>query len=235
MRNINNFLFLIISFSLVACHNEPKKKVEIEGKKVVGIDISHNQGKINWGELSSQKNYNIKFVIIRSTMGDDRLDKKFKRNFKKAKEAGYLVGAYHYYDPNENSTRQARNFLRHSHIKDLDIIPVLDIEKISRVQSKKRLLTGIRNWLRVVEKETGVKPIIYTGLSFYKDNLARDFSGYKYWIAAYSDKRSSDPVLRNSHIHQFTEKGRIKGIPERYTVDINVVDRDIFEEILWGK
>ena len=157
-------------------------------------------------------------------MGDDRLDKNFVVNLREAKKFGLLVGTYHYYDPNENSSRQAKNYLSNSRQEENDILPVLDIEKLSRIQPKKRLLKGISNWLKIVEKETGYKPIIYTGLSFYKDYLAKDFADYPYWIASYSDHRNGDDVVLSANIHQFSESKWIKGLHKKTKIDVNVVD-----------
>ncbi|MFO0743687.1 MAG: GH25 family lysozyme [Candidatus Paceibacterota bacterium] len=219
------FFFLLFSILCFSCkNNESKDDKNPKRKKVVGIDVSHNQGKIDWAKLANQKNYKVKFAIIRSTMGDDRQDKNFTYNFREAKRFGLLVGTYHYYDPNENSKKQAKNYLRNSKQGENDILPVLDIEKLSRIQPKKRLLKGISNWLQIVEEETGYKPIIYTGLSFYKDYLAKDFADYPYWIASYSDHRNGDDVVLSANIHQFSESKWIKGLHKKTKIDVNVVD-----------
>lgn len=218
------FLLSFISF----CIN-----VEAKGKPkpVKGIDISHNQDKIDWKKLASQKT--LKFVIIRSSMGDDRRDKKFSFNFSQAKKYKLLVGTYHYYDPNENSTRQALNYLKSSKQKENDIIPILDFENLSKVQSKTKLISGIKNWLSIVEKKTGYKPIIYTGLSFYKTYIEGNFDDYPYWVAAYSTKRKYDSDVLEADIRQISQSGKVKGI--RGSVDLNVTDSQKLKNILRKK
>lgn len=197
--------------------------------------MSNCQGNIDWYKLANQKNYKLKFAVIRSTMGDNRTDDKFVRNITQAKKEGLIVGSYHYYDPNENSSLQAENYLKNSRQDDCDIIPVLDIERFSNIQPTKRLLIGVKNWLNTVEKKTGHKPMIYTKLSFYKDNFAnkKEFKDYPRWIAAYSDNRVDDPHVVNAHIHQFSEKLWIKGIKKSDRIDGNVIlDSTDFQKIL---
>ena len=42
-------------------------------------------------------------------MGKNGKDVFFQRNWKGAQEEGFILGAYHYYRPNENSTQQFEN------------------------------------------------------------------------------------------------------------------------------
>jgi lysozyme len=231
MKKIIFFLIATLLIFFFSCKNKSDNK-ETLSKKVVGVDVSHCQGKIDWEKLSNQKNYKLKFVIIRSTMGDDRLDKNFAFNFKEAKKFGLIVGTYHYYDPNENSRKQAINYLKNSKQEQNDILPVLDIERMSKIQSRKKLLQGISKWLKIVERKTGHKPMIYTGLSFYKDYLAKNFKEYPYWIASYSAHRNSDQVLMSANIHQFSESKWIKGLDKKTKIDVNVVDTERLREIM---
>ena len=182
-----------------------------------GIDVSQYNGNIDWGKVKTQKKTKdpIKFVIIRSSVGVDK-DIRYEKNYKEAKEHGFIVGTYHYYRPNENSTKQFENFKATLHLAKGDIIPVVDIEVNSSVQSMKSLKIGLRNFITLVEDEFGVKPIIYTKLSMWEDFLQHDFSDCTLWIAAYSSKRRKDDVVKNAAIHQFTKEIRnIPGIPER--------------------
>ena len=51
------------------------------------------------------------------------------------KKKSFLRGAYHYFRPNENSTLQAQNFIKNVKLQPGDLPPILDIEKISNIQS----------------------------------------------------------------------------------------------------
>lgn len=105
-----------------------------------GIDVSQYNGKIDWSEVRHQSKTKdpIEFVIIRSTVGVDK-DIRYDKNYKEAKEQGFVVGSYHYFRPNENSTRQFKNFKNVIHLEKGDILPVVDIEVTSTVQSMESL------------------------------------------------------------------------------------------------
>ena len=222
-------LFIIISlaigfsYSENSTNNRPENPSISSSKYIFGIDISHYQGKIDWGEMRTS-HHPIEYVFIRSTMGVNGKDRHFKRNWKNAKKYNYIRGAYHYYRPNENSAKQFANFKSVVKIEDGDFIPILDIEKESRF-GRKKLREGVLNWLKLAEKEYGVKPMIYTGLTFYLHNLKGYVNDYPLWIAAYSGKHRLKKV--DWSFHQFTEKVSVKGI--RATVDGNDFQGDMNE------
>lgn len=183
-----------------------------------GIDVSQYNGDIDWEKVKSQKKTKdpIKFVIIRSSAGVQK-DIRYEKNYEEAKEHGFIVGTYHYYRPDENSNKQFENFKATVHLAKGDILPVVDIEAASSVQSMESLKIGLRNFVTLVEDEFGVKPIIYTKLSMWKDFLQYDFDDCKLWVAAYSTHRREEDVVKNADIHQFTKEIRnIPGIPEKY-------------------
>ena len=183
-----------------------------------GIDVSEYQGKIDWNSVKNQTKTQkpIVFAIIRSTMGGNAKDKRFDVNMAGARNAGLVVGAYHYYRPNENSQAQAENFIRNVNLKKGDIIPVVDIELSPSVQSWSSLKIGLRNYVTLIEKAYGEKPIIYTGKSIWESQLKEDFSDCKLWVAAYSPKRREDPTVKNAAIHQFSDEIRLPGIGSKH-------------------
>ena len=182
---------------------------------VFGIDISHYQYKINWEELRTS-HHPIEFIFIRATMGKDGIDRRFEENWKSAGKHKYLRGAYHYYRPNENSTEQFENYQSNVILKKGDFIPILDIEKESKLGDE-NLRKGVLNWLKLAEQKYGVKPMVYTGLDFYNLHLKGFIDDYPIWIAAYSGKDRLGDL--DWTFHQFTENVKIKGI--RTSVDGN--------------
>jgi lysozyme len=130
----------------------------------IGLDVSEYQGKISWSYVDTlEQKYPIHFVFIRATVGKDRVDHCFERNWEGAKVNKMIRGAYHYYRPNENSVAQAKLFIKTVALREGDLPPVLDIEKLPRNQSIDSLKVGLKRWLRIVESHYKVKPIIYTG------------------------------------------------------------------------
>jgi len=191
--------------------------------KSFGIDVSHYQGKINWNKVVKvQDSFPIFFVFIRATAGSVKVDRKFKTNWSKSKQKGFVRGAYHYYRPNENSILQANNFISTVHLQKGDLPPVLDIEDVPRIQSIGNLKIGLRKWLVKVEKHYGIKPIIYSGESFYNDHLYKDFSEYTCWVANYNFHVEN--IDKDWSFWQFTDKGSVRGIKEY--VDLNIYNGD---------
>ncbi len=70
--------------------------------QIVGIDVSKHTGIINWDIIKRQ---GVDFAYIKSTEGADYLDPRYLYNIKEAKDAGVLVGAYHFF----GFTAQAKN------------------------------------------------------------------------------------------------------------------------------
>jgi lysozyme len=192
--------------------------------KAIGIDVSEYQEKISWSFVDTlEQKYPIRFVFIRATVGKDRVDHRFERNWLGAKENKMIRGAYHYYRPNENSVAQAKLFIRSVDLHKGDLPPVLDIEKLPRDQSIDSLKVGLKRWLRIVESHYKVKPIIYTGEKYYADFLKEEFSEYLFWIANYNfyrEKIDSDWLF-----WQFTEKASVPGI--KTNVDVNIYNGDL--------
>ena len=196
---------------------------EIDGKSV-GIDVSEYQGDIRWSYVDTLENqFPIHFVLIRATVGDDRLDRKFKENWRGAKENKMIRGAYHYYRPNENSLEQAALFIKTVHLQKGDLPPVLDIERLPENQSIERLKIGLKRWLEKVEAHYKVRPIIYTGEKYYSDFLKEEFSEYLFWIANYNFYR--EKIDEDWLFWQFTERGTVPGI--KGNVDVNVYNGDL--------
>jgi lysozyme len=189
------------------------------GYIVHGLDVSMYQGAIDWDRLGKiNKTLPVSFVIMRATMGGLGQDREFRRNWRSATEKGLVRGAYHYYNPNVNSTLQAENFILTVDLDRGDLPPVLDIEKLSTVQDVEALRRGVLNWLQLVEKHYGVRPILYSGANFYSSYLADYFAHYPLWVANYRPLKR--PISSEWIIWQFTEKGTMTGI--RGFVDMNV-------------
>ncbi|MFC0776699.1 glycoside hydrolase family 25 protein [Flavobacterium sp. HJSW_4] len=192
--------------------------------KVVGIDVSEFQGKVDWEEVEIlDEKYPVQFVFIRATAGNDRVDRQFKRNWEGAKENKFMRGAYHYYRPNENSIEQADLFIKTVKLQKGDLPPVLDIEKLPKNQPLDSLKKGLKRWLNKVEKHYQVRPIIYSGERYYSDFLKEEFSEYLFWIANYNFYR--EKIEDDWLFWQFTEKASLPGIKHR--VDVNIYNGDL--------
>ncbi len=192
--------------------------------KVIGIDVSEFQGKVDWEDVEIlEEKYPVSFVFIRATAGNNRVDKKFAENWAGAKENKIMRGAYHYYRPNENSIEQANLFIKTVHLQKGDLPPVLDIERLPKNQSLDSLKKGLKRWLTKVEAHYQVRPIIYSGERYYADFLKEEFGEYLFWIANYNFYR--EKIEDDWLFWQFTEKASLPGINHR--VDVNIYNGDL--------
>jgi lysozyme len=203
---------------------KPYLKPHIKKYDLHGIDVSKHQGKIQWHLVKHpDTSKKIDFVFIRASYGTNK-DKLFHTNWVNATSKNFTLGAYHYYWANTNSSKQAKRFIETVELKNGDLPPVLDIEKLPEFQSKSNWLKGIKNWLNLVEMHYGVKPIIYTSDGFYKHHLETDpfFKEYpRLWIANYNNIQQPNS---NWHFWQYSDKVKITGI--KGAVDINVFKND---------
>ena len=182
-----------------------------------GIDVSRFQGTINWTKVAADSNVNVKFVYIKATEGTSMRDPNYKTNITKARKAGLLAGFYHVYSPKTTAYKQMANIRKVVKKKELDLIPVLDIEG---KYSDGLYMERVDKLLELMEKEYGVKPMIYTSEHCYKQHFSgKKYAKYHIFIAKYS---GGAPTVRHT-LWQYTEKGTVKGVPVR--VDISKFNR----------
>ncbi|MES2848791.1 MAG: GH25 family lysozyme [Bacteroidota bacterium] len=197
-----------------------------------GIDVSRYQDAIDWADVKAMhiNTISIRFSFIKATEGSDDVDKRFKRNWRAAKEAGISRGAYHFFNPYKDGSSQAQNFITKVKLQKYDLPPVLDIEQAGNVP-KEILQQRVKVWLFIIEKYYKVKPIIYTGASFYQKYLGGKFDEYPLWVAHYLVK-DKPRINRNWSFWQHNEAGRVNGIDAH--VDFNVFNGDSadFKQIL---
>lgn len=188
------------------------------GNTILGIDVSKYQRKIDWEKV---RNNDVSFAFIKATEGVKLKDSHFERNWEQTQQAGIIRGAYHFYRPNVAPGEQARNFIETVALQPGDLPPVLDIEVRGR-QPLNHLRGDLKEWLVLVERAYGVKPIIYTGYSFYKDYLEGYFDEYPLWIAHYNVKELQMQRTERALLSfwQHTDRGAIDGI--KGPVDCNI-------------
>lgn len=195
-----------------------------KGHVIHGIDVSYYQGKIDWKQVKAMKEDDVavKFAFIKATEGMFNVDPYFQRNWREAPKAGIICGAYHYFKPKKSGLWQAKFFLQTVKFEAGDLPPVVDIEELNGVSSAAMRLE-LQVFLTHIERKTNVKPIIYTGLSFYKDFLKGYFDEYPLWIAHYHQPRLKMSAS-DWHFWQHSDKAKITGI--NHVVDFNVFNGD---------
>ncbi|MGV3764854.1 MAG: glycoside hydrolase family 25 protein [Chitinophagaceae bacterium] len=200
--------------------------------EIHGIDVSKYQQTINWEAVKEMEVEGIKlgFAFIKATEGLGNVDRQFRRNWKRAGDAAMPRGAYHFFLATKSGRIQAENFIKTVALEPGDLPPVLDVEQTYGVATAK-IKAEVKTWLDIVEVHYGVKPILYTNVSFYEKYLGEDFDGYPLWVAHYLQKERPR-IGRTWHFWQHSETGRVNGI--RSLVDFNVFKGDStdFRELL---
>jgi len=189
-----------------------------------GIDVSKYQQLIAWDAVQAMQVKKVKlgFAFIKATEGIGNTDPQFRRNWKRSKDAGIIRGAYHFFLATKDGRIQAENFIKAVNLKTGDLPPVLDIEQSYGV-SKDMIREEVKKWLNIVEANYSVKPIIYTNIDFYKQNLGSDFDDYPLWVAHYYQPRQPR-IKRDWVFWQHNDNGRVNGVLS--PVDFNVFSGD---------
>jgi len=200
--------------------------------QIHGIDVSKYQHRISWEAVRNMQVHDIRigFAFIKATEGKRNVDSYFKRNWEKAKEAGIVRGAYHFFIASKDGREQAEHFISKVKLESGDLPPVLDVEQTFR-QPPALLRKRISDWLLAAEAYYGVKPIIYTGADFYRQYLQGYFDTYPLWVAHYLQPHRPR-ISRNWSFWQHSEEGKVNGI--QANVDFNVFNGDstLFRSLL---
>ena len=199
-----------------------------EENSVIGVDVSSYQADIDMNELKKQ---DIEFIYIKASEGSSLQDSRFTQNWENAEKAGLLSGAYHFFSYDSKGETQAQNFISivGSDLKG-HLIPVVDVEyygdKEANPPQKEDVVRELKVFLDLIEKEYGVKPMIYTRADIYKKYLKGDFDEYKKWISSLYT-----PISWNYrdewYIWQYLNRGEFKGYigGEKY-IDLNILNRN---------
>lgn len=196
---------------------------------IIGLDVSSHQGNINFYHV---KKAGYDFVFIRATDGVDYQDPNYDSNLQQARQAGFTVGAYHFYETDDDPIAQANNFIKNSQLKSGDLAPVIDIEKLSNPQSN-NFTADLTTFIKQLEKHYRTKPILYSNPNFANQYLSR-FNQYPLWLADYDNK--AQPVLPSAWSYwtfwQWTDTGTVDGISVNVDLDKFNGDFKAFQQYL---
>jgi lysozyme len=184
------------------------------GPWVEGLDLSHHQRHIDW-ELLTRENKPA-FIFFKATEGTTHQDSRYHNYIKEGRKRDILSGAYHFFSYTSPGESQAKNFIKTARLKSGDLFPVLDVEFRRNMPSDAWIISNIATFCNEIEKEYGIKPIIYCECDYYEKYLQIGFSDYAYWI---SDMHRTPRC--NWILWQYTDKAEIRGI--RGGVDKNRV------------
>jgi GH25 family lysozyme M1 (1,4-beta-N-acetylmuramidase) len=201
--------------------------------RTAGIDVSHWQGTINWSSVAAAGK---QFAFQKATEGTTYVDPTVGTNTSGAKNAGLLVGVYHFAHPDTNTAAaEAQHFLgaAASYITNGFLHPVLDLEDGSTI-GKTALSQWVNDWCATVKGAIGVDPIIYCNTNYATNYLDSTVISHPLWIANWSTSYG-DPSTTGSppagvwgtggwDFWQYSSTGSVSGISGN--VDLDVFDGD---------
>lgn len=224
MRVLTLIMIFLSAGFLIAAGQDSAPPTGDQAKETAvlyGMDISHDQGNIDWFQVR-KNDPKISFVFIKATESINFVDPRFQKNWNSARKAGIIRGAYHFFDAKQDPTTQADLFIKT--VKKLnrsDLPPMLDLEsgKFSEVDevSKSTFVKNVFAWLDAVEQALGARPMIYASASFAGEYLTdRRFRSYGIEVAEYID--AAGPKMEGAwkgkkwSFWQYSSNGNIKGI-----------------------
>lgn len=187
-----------------------------------GIDVSKYQGEIDWRTAGRS---GVNFAFIKATEGADHLDESFQDNWRAARRAGVLRGAYHFYYFCRTAKEQANWFTRNVPRDAKALPPVLDMEWNHQSRTCKnrpearKIRSEMRIYLSHVTDHYGKRPIIYVTPDFYAENELWRVRGYNFWLRSVAAHPSEIYKSQRWAFWQYTGTGEVPGIEGN--VDIN--------------
>ncbi|MEV7011618.1 GH25 family lysozyme [Streptosporangium sp. NPDC051022] len=173
-----------------------------------GIDVSNWQGAVDWGDHADD---GVAFAFAKATEGSTFVDRWFDRNWNGMRENWIVCGAYHFARPAGDPEEQARCFLRTVQraggLHHGDLL-ALDLETSDRLPAPK-VARFARRWCRAVTAQAGVRPVIYTFLTFAYGGNCAGLEDYPLWIAAPGNPTGRPDVpgpWNRWTIHQYAHK-----------------------------
>src|SRR5438552_1576421 len=123
-----------------------------------GVDVSNHNGTIDWHTVA---NAGSQFAYVKATEGTTFNDRYYNANIQGAKNAGLMVGSYHYFRRGDPQG-QARHFLaRVSALSPGDLPPALDYEEAECI------LSEAHTWCDIIEQALGRQVLLYTYKYFW--------------------------------------------------------------------
>lgn len=201
--------------------------------KVLGIDISHHNGRIDWEKVKAS---GVTFAYIKVSEGTTHLNRRFTNNYNQAKAAGLKCGMYHFFSYNKSGKEQAQYFLNNLCFEYGDLPPAVDIEyvKSSYRRTDERIIhqrrREIASFDSVIYDAIGIHPVIYTNKECYRDLIGKTPSDSSdLWICDIVHETPSTP--RPWTIWQYKHDGKVRGI--KGNVDLNVFNGNYDVFLAW--
>ncbi|MFE5208560.1 glycoside hydrolase family 25 protein [Streptomyces sp. NPDC056600] len=160
-----------------------------------GIDVSSHQS-------ASYDTDGLAFVIVKATEGRSYVNPKMEAQVERAREAGLVVGFYHFLWPG-HITEQAEHFAEQDLVEPGDLL-ACDWETTSRGT---RASNAEKD--RFIRKVKSLKPrnrtLLYCNRTFWLRHDRTSYAGDGLWIAHYGVAKGKPGVKAKWLVHQYTD------------------------------
>lgn len=173
------------------------------------VDLSHHQGKIDWGKASKE----IDLAVLRVQDGSNVVDREYKTYVQEAKKHGVPFGSYAFcrFVSIADAKKEAQDFWNRSDKSSL--FWVADVE----VKTMDNMLAGTQAFIDELRKLGAKKVGLYVGHHTYEqfkaDKVKTDFV----WIPRYGGNKPQYAC----DLWQHTESGKLAGVAG--SVDLNTL------------
>lgn len=205
---------------------------------IYGIDVSHNNGTVDWGKVQAANPANS-FAFIKATEGVGYVDPMCLTNATAVVQKTKMrFGYYHFAslnnstDVSKDATDEANWFVQTMQtMPEASIIPVLDIERNDSQLSQQQVQEWITAFLSQMDVLGYSKVIIYSYVSFLNDNLPSNhpFGSLPLWIAHYTT--ASSPTIPQGwttySAWQYSGSGSVSGVSTQ--CDMNKADAELLQ------
>ncbi|MDN7020165.1 GH25 family lysozyme [Lactiplantibacillus plantarum] len=203
-----------------------------------GFDVASYQAGMNVGEVAGD------FVLVKATEGIDYTNPEFNGHAKQTLSAGKKLGVYHFIRNDSDIKQQADYFLTVVKPYIGKAMLVLDFENTTGSTIQNQAGVGLaKQWLDYVYIQTGVRPIVYTGINC-ENVLNWDIvvnANYGLWIAQYNnydavngyqprDLYGSLKHWKTAVMFQYTSTGRLPGWNGNLDFDVFYGDKTAWDK-----
>ena len=200
-----------------------------EDDYVLGIDVSHHQGKIDWNKVKAN---GYEFAILRvgyrgyGKTGSLNKDKLFETYYKEASEAGLKIGVYFFAQAiNEaEAIEEAEFVLDILEERPIDLYVVYDPESILDDEARTDDVSGeqfTKNTLafcNYISENSDYKPMIYANMLW--EAFMLDISQLKDFPIWYADYEALPQTPYMFDFWQYSNTGRVDGVSGDVDLDI---------------
>ncbi|MCG0820603.1 lysin [Lactiplantibacillus plantarum] len=203
-----------------------------------GFDVASYQAGMNVGKVAGD------FVLVKATEGIDYTNPEFNGHAKQTLSAGKKLGVYHFIRNDSDIKQQADYFLTVVKPYIGKAMLVLDFENTTGSTIQNQAGVGLaKQWLDYVYQKTGVRAVLYTGLSCEN---ALDWSSvvkanYGLWIAQYNnynvvngyqprDLYGSLKHWKTAVMFQYTSTGQLPGWNGALDFDVFYGDKSAWDK-----